>query len=85
MSIEITQADRDALAANLRRLRTEANLTQFELAKKAGLHHTQISRLENAKLWPRTFTAMLICRALDISIDDLLQGTFWTESERQGS
>lgn len=42
--MSVTQADRDALAANLRRLRTGAGLTQDQLADRAHLHRTQVSR-----------------------------------------
>jgi len=36
-------------AANLRRLRLEHGLSQYQLAIRAGLNRTYLSRLENAK------------------------------------
>ena len=74
----VTQADREALAANLRRLRLAAGLTQDELATRSLLHRTEISRLENARAWPETVTAVLLCQSLESSLDVLLEGTFWT-------
>jgi transcriptional regulator with XRE-family HTH domain len=79
--MRITQADRDALAANLRRLRQEAGLTQDQLADKALLHRSTISRLENAKRWPETVTALLICRALGVSLETLTGEAFWAATE----
>jgi transcriptional regulator with XRE-family HTH domain len=81
----VTQADRKALAANLRRLRQEAGLTQDQLADKSLLHPSTISRLETAKVWPRTITALLICRALGVSLDKLLAGTFFAAPDGAGS
>ena len=36
-------------AANLRRLRLEHGLSQYQLAIRAGLNRTYLSRLENAR------------------------------------
>jgi len=38
----------ERFAANLRRHRAAANLSQEQLAEKTGLHPTEISRLERA-------------------------------------
>ena len=43
-------------AANLRRLRREAGLSQEGLAARTGLHPTEISRLERAVREPRLGT-----------------------------
>jgi putative transcriptional regulator len=81
----VTQADRKALAANLRRLRQEAGLTQDQLADKALLDPSTISRLENGKVWPKGLTALLLCRALGVSLRTLCGEEFWTADHEVGS
>jgi transcriptional regulator with XRE-family HTH domain len=85
MPITITQADRKAVGANLRRHRLAANLTQQGLAERTCLSCSTISRLENAKTWPGTVTAMILAAVLRISLDTLLEGTFWTAERRRNS
>ena len=80
LGMKITQADRDALAANLRRLRREAGLTQDQLADKALLDPSTISRLENGKVWPKGLSALLLCRALHVPLDALLEETSFAGS-----
>jgi len=66
---------RDAFAANLRRRRAEAGLTQEELAHRCGLHRTEISLLERAVRSPRLETIVALSRSLqDVSPSDLLNG-----------
>jgi transcriptional regulator with XRE-family HTH domain len=75
--LTVTTADRQALAANLRRLRQSAVLTQQQLATSAGLSRQEISRLENAHQWPTTLTLLFLSHALRVSPHTLLEGTFW--------
>ena len=42
----------DYAAPVLRAARIEANLSQAELAERAGVSHSTISRLETGKAWP---------------------------------
>ena len=42
----------DFAAPVLRAARIEANLSQAELAERAGVSHSTISRLETGKAWP---------------------------------
>ena len=42
----------DYAAPVLRAVRIEANLTQAEIAKRAGVSHATISRMETGKAWP---------------------------------
>ncbi|GAB2823265.1 helix-turn-helix domain-containing protein [Streptomyces daliensis] len=46
------QAAREALAARLRDLRVDAELTVRELASRAGWSHSKVSRIENARTAP---------------------------------
>ena len=42
----------DYAAPVLRAARVEANLSQAELAERAGVSHSTISRMETGKAWP---------------------------------
>lgn len=62
----------DQFAANLRRLRKDAGLTQEELSTRSGLHFTEISRLENTRRDVRLLTIVQLARGLEIRAADLL-------------
>ncbi|MBS1677921.1 MAG: helix-turn-helix transcriptional regulator [Actinobacteria bacterium] len=64
-------------AANLRRLRTNAGLSQEELAFRAAIHRTQISLLEGGGRMPRVLTLVCLAGALGVTPDDLLDGITW--------
>jgi transcriptional regulator with XRE-family HTH domain len=59
--------------ANLRRARKEAGLSQEALAFKAGLHTTEISRLERAVRDPRLSTIARLARALEMDTHELVR------------
>ncbi len=73
---EIPQPSR-RFAANMRRLREDAGLSQEELAFRAAIHRTQISLLEGGKRMPRVFTLVCIAGALGVTPNDLLDGIVW--------
>jgi XRE family transcriptional regulator, regulator of sulfur utilization len=60
------------LASNLRRRREGAGLSQDELAAAAGVHRSEVSRLERAQGDPRLSTIVRIAAALEIGPDTLL-------------
>jgi DNA-binding XRE family transcriptional regulator len=60
------------LAANLRRLRKEKCWSQEMLAHFAGLHPTEVSRLERGLREPRLRTVMQVASALNVSIQELV-------------
>ena len=64
----------ERFAANLRRHRAAAKLTQEQLSAKAGLHPTEISRLERAVRDPRLGTIVALARGLGIAPDKLVAG-----------
>jgi transcriptional regulator with XRE-family HTH domain len=64
----------EQFAANLRRQRKAAGLSQEQLASRSGLHPTEISRLERATREPRLGTIARLARALDIGAETLLEG-----------
>jgi transcriptional regulator with XRE-family HTH domain len=64
-------------AANLRRLREAACLSQEEMAFRAGIHRTQISLLERGDRMPRVSTLVRLAGSLGVTPDDLLDGIAW--------
>lgn len=61
------------LADRIKQLRTEAGLSQAELAEKAGAGDArQISRYENGRITPSLDAITHIAQALDVSIDYLV-------------
>jgi DNA-binding XRE family transcriptional regulator len=64
----------ERFAANLRRLRKDAGLSQEQLAGRTGLHPTEISRLERAVREPRLGTIARLARGLDVDVEVLVSG-----------
>lgn len=60
--------------ANLRRLRLAAGLSQMQLGDRAGLHFSEISRLERGLRDPRLTTVVRLARALGVPPAELLPG-----------
>jgi transcriptional regulator with XRE-family HTH domain len=73
---EIPQPSR-RFAANLRRLREAADLSQEELSFRSAVHRTQISLLENGGRMPRVHTLVCLAGALGVTPNDLLDGITW--------
>jgi transcriptional regulator with XRE-family HTH domain len=64
----------ERFAANLRRLRREAGLSQEDLSGRTGLHPTEISRLERATREPRLGTMVRLARGLGVGLERLIAG-----------
>lgn len=60
----------DAFAASLRRVRERRNLTQVELAKRAGVGQAMVSLLEQGDRQPSWSTVCRLAKALDIGIEE---------------
>jgi len=60
------------IGRKLRELRDQQHLTQQEMAAKAGVPRTYISRIENARLLPGPVMLRRIADALKVEILDLL-------------
>jgi transcriptional regulator with XRE-family HTH domain len=66
---------REQFAANLRRHRARAGLSQEALADVCDLHRTEISLLERCKRSPRLETIVILSRGLKLSSPaELLEG-----------
>ncbi len=68
------QEVRQQFAANLRRHRDQAGLSQEALADVCDLHRTEISLLERCKRSPRLETIVILARGLDVPPTELLDG-----------
>lgn len=63
-----------SLAGRLRRIRRGRNLTQTELAKKAGISIDAESRLELGKAYPHPRTVEKLAEALEVEVERLTGG-----------
>lgn len=63
----------DTLAANVRRLRHERGLTQERLADLAGLHLTDIARIETKRRDPGVKVIAKIAHGLGVPASTLLE------------
>jgi ribosome-binding protein aMBF1 (putative translation factor) len=61
-------------AANLRRARLRAALSQEALAAEADMHRTALSRLETCERAPEFRTLLRLARALNVTPASLLRG-----------
>lgn len=63
----------ETFGQKLRALRRAAGITQRELAERVGVDFSYISKLENDRLSPPAAdTVVEICKALDVTPDELL-------------
>ena len=67
----------ERFAANLRRARTAAGISQEELGNRCDLHRTEISLLERAGREPRLGTIVKLAGALDTTPGELAAGIGW--------
>jgi transcriptional regulator with XRE-family HTH domain len=61
------------IAKNTRYYRLKKNLTQRQLAKKAKIHPSYVSRIENAKINMFLTTLYAIAKALGVDARDLVK------------
>lgn len=62
------------LAANLRKLREEAGLSQGSLAELAGISLMAVYRIEAEARWPRPATLAALAKALGVTSEQLQGG-----------
>lgn len=63
----------DDLQSCLRRLRSDAGLSQGELARRAGITRQAVSAIESGSYVPNTAVALRLSRALGRQVEDLFQ------------
>jgi transcriptional regulator with XRE-family HTH domain len=71
----------ERFAANLKRERRGAGLSQEQLAERAGIHRTEASQLERALRLPRLDTIVKLSGALSVDPTVLLAGMSWEPGE----
>jgi transcriptional regulator with XRE-family HTH domain len=69
-------------ADNLKRARAESGLSQTQLAKAAGISHSEIYRLEAGTREPRLGTLIKLGGAMGIDGADLLDGLGRTNNSK---
>jgi len=62
------------LGERVRKLRLERGLTQEKLGQRVGLDRTHIGFVEQARRDVRFTTLLLIAKALDVDVGDLVRG-----------
>jgi transcriptional regulator with XRE-family HTH domain len=62
------------LANRIKHLRLAKNISQEDLAAKAGLSRNGMGLIEQGKRWPRLATLLRISDALGMTIEDVLKG-----------
>jgi len=62
---------------NLRRVRRREDLSQEELARRAGLHRTEIGLLEHGERVPRIDTLIRLADSMVVPPAELLDGISW--------
>lgn len=76
----------ERLSFNFRRLRESKGLNQAGLAERAGLHPNHVWQLEGDRAHGlRTTKALKLVRALEVSLDQLANGIFWTPGQVLGN
>jgi transcriptional regulator with XRE-family HTH domain len=73
----------ERFAANLRRLRDEADISQETLAFRSGIHRTQLTMMESARRLPRLDTLVKLAGGLEVEVSALAVGISWTPTEEQ--
>jgi len=71
------------LGTRILQVRTQRRLSQTELARRAGLAPSYLSRIENRKIDPRPKTLRKIAQALGIPLAELFrEGSYSAESQQ---
>lgn len=73
----------ERFAANLRKARAEAGISQEELGYRCELHRTEISLLERAGREPRLATMVKLAGALETTVAELADGISWQPSRKR--
>ncbi len=71
-SVPGAQVRAENLGQKVRQLRTDRDLTQKELARRGGLSHSALSKIENSQLSPTFETILRIADGLAIDVSELL-------------
>lgn len=64
-----------AFSENLKKIREEKQLSQFELAKKCGITQQAIDRYERDLMKPNIILGVELATALGTTVENLVNGT----------
>jgi len=71
-------------AENLVKARRLVGLSQERLGLLAGLHRTEIGKLEYGERIPRIDSIVKLASVLEVSVDQLIGGVTWEAPKRAG-
>ena len=74
---------RNRFAANLRRARKAAGVSQEDLAERCEIHRTEVSLLERGGREPRLGTLVKLSTALGTTPEALCAGISWNPKARE--
>lgn len=74
MSDEPASHHHKVFAQNVRAAREKADMTQEQLAWAAGLHQTEIARIEKGRRNPGLDTIVKVANGLQVSVEQLMKG-----------
>ena len=63
----------EKLGENLKRIRTEKDISQVDVSRSLGVSRGFVSNIENGKTNPTLSTITRIAEALGVSVDELLK------------
>jgi DNA-binding XRE family transcriptional regulator len=69
-----TESKELRVSARLKKMRIDAEMTQDQLASKAGLERKTINRIENGHFSPNLSSLIRICNALKVKPSQVLEG-----------
>jgi transcriptional regulator with XRE-family HTH domain len=72
----------EQIGLNLRKIRRRVAMSQDGLARRSGLHHTEISLLERGGRIPRLDTCIRILESTEADARDLVAGVGWNGPAR---
>jgi DNA-binding XRE family transcriptional regulator len=72
----------EQIGLNLRRMRRRACMSQEDLSKRTGLHHSEISLLERGHRVPRIDTCIKIIESINADPRDLFRSIAWHQPAR---
>jgi transcriptional regulator with XRE-family HTH domain len=72
----------EQLGRNLRKVRRQAFMSQEQLSRRSGLHHTEIGLLERGRRVPRLDTAIKVLESTNADPRVLFEGIAWHEPAR---
>lgn len=70
---KVMKNEAQKLGKNLKRIRSEKNITQGDIARLLGVSRSFVSKTENGKTNPTLATITKLAKAIGVSSDELLK------------